>query len=96
MAAIGGIFVVTLIIVSIITVQISDLILDSRIGALDRTLGLVFGAARGFLICVIGWAFLGWLLQGKEPPWATDSRPGRPWKTPATASSPCCPRMPRS
>ncbi len=73
-AAIGGIFVVTLIIVSIITVQISDLILDSRIGALDRTLGLFFGAARGFLICVIGWAFLGWLLQGKEPEWATSSR----------------------
>jgi membrane protein required for colicin V production len=73
-AAIGGIFVVTLIIVSIITVQISDLILDSRIGALDRTLGLFFGAARGFLICVIGWAFLGWLLQGKEPPWAAESK----------------------
>jgi membrane protein required for colicin V production len=73
-ASIGGIFVITLIIVSIITVQISDLILDSRIGALDRTLGLFFGAARGFLICVIGWAFLGWLLQGKEPEWATASR----------------------
>ncbi|WP_230531959.1 CvpA family protein [Microvirga roseola] len=73
-AAIGTIFVITLIIVSIITVQISDLILDSRIGALDRTLGLVFGAARGFLICVIGWAFLSWLLQGKEPEWATASR----------------------
>jgi len=73
-AAIGGIFVVTLIVVSIITVQISDLILDSRIGALDRTLGLLFGAARGFLICVIGWAFLGWLLQGKNPEWAAASR----------------------
>ena len=73
-AAIGGVFIVTLIIVSIITVKISDLILDSRIGALDRTLGLFFGAARGFLICVIGWAFLGWLLQGKEPPWATASK----------------------
>src|ERR687890_679047 len=73
-ATIGGIFVVTLIIVSIITVQISDLILDSRIGALDRTLGLFFGAARGFLICVIGGAFLGGLLQGKEREWATASR----------------------
>jgi len=73
-AAIGAIFVVTLIIISIITVQISDLILDSRIGALDRTLGLFFGAARGFLICVIGWAFMSWLLQGKEPEWATTSR----------------------
>ncbi|MCD6071740.1 MAG: colicin synthesis protein [Microvirga sp.] len=73
-ATIGAIFVITLIIVSIITVQISDLILDSRIGALDRTLGLFFGAARGFLICVIGWAFLGWLLQGQEPQWATASK----------------------
>jgi membrane protein required for colicin V production len=73
-AAIGGIFVITLIIVSIITVKISDLILDSRIGALDRTLGFVFGAARGFLICVIGWAFMNWLLQGKNPEWATDAR----------------------
>jgi membrane protein required for colicin V production len=73
-AAIGAIFIVTLIIVSIITVKISDLILDSRIGALDRTLGFVFGAARGFVICVIGWIFLGWLLQGKEPEWVTTAR----------------------
>jgi membrane protein required for colicin V production len=73
-AAIGAIFVVTLIIVSIITVKISDLILDSRIGALDRTLGFFFGAARGFLICVIGWAFLSWLLQGREPEWANNAR----------------------
>jgi membrane protein required for colicin V production len=73
-ATIGGIFVITLIIVSIITVQISDLILDSRIGALDRTLGLFFGAARGFLICVIGWALLSWLFQGQNPEWAAASR----------------------
>ena len=68
------IFMVTLIVVSIITVKISDLILDSRIGALDRTLGFLFGAARGFLICVIGWVMLGWLLQGKNPAWAEAAR----------------------
>jgi membrane protein required for colicin V production len=73
-ASIGGVFVVTLIIVSIITVKISDLILDSRIGALDRTLGFLFGAARGFLICVIGWVLLSWLLQGKNPVWAETAR----------------------
>ncbi len=73
-AAIGGIFIVTLIIVSIITVKISDLILDSRIGALDRTLGFMFGAARGFLVCVVGWVFLSWLLQGKNPEWAAQAR----------------------
>ena len=73
-AAIGGIFIITLIVVSIITVKVSDLILDSRIGALDRTFGFVFGAARGFLICVIGWVFLTWLLQGKKPEWAANAR----------------------
>src|SRR5215211_3397044 len=73
-AAIGAIFIVTLIVVSIITVRISDLILDSRIGALDRTLGFVFGAARGLLICVIGWVFFAWLAQGKMPEWAAQAR----------------------
>jgi membrane protein required for colicin V production len=73
-AAIGGLFIVTLIVVSIITVKISDLILDSKIGALDRTLGFVFGAARGLLICVVGWVFLAWLVQGKMPEWASAAR----------------------
>jgi membrane protein required for colicin V production len=73
-AAVGAIFVLTLIVVSIITVKISDLILDSRIGALDRTLGFVFGAARGLLICVIGWVFLAWLVQGKMPEWAATAK----------------------
>jgi len=73
-AAIAAIFIVTLIVVSIVTVKISDLILDSRIGALDRTLGFVFGAARGFLICVVGWVFLAWLVQGKMPDWASSAR----------------------
>src|SRR5262245_4328363 len=40
-AVIGGAFLGTLLIVSIITIKISDMVLDSRIGALDRTLGFV-------------------------------------------------------
>ncbi len=46
---VAGVFIGTLIVVSIITVRISDMILDSRIGALDRTLGFLFGLARGLL-----------------------------------------------
>ncbi|GJE02094.1 CvpA family protein [Methylobacterium isbiliense] len=72
--SIAAIFLATLLVVSIITVKISDLILDSRIGAIDRSLGLAFGAARGFLICVIGWVFLAWLVQGKVPDWAQQAR----------------------
>ena len=42
-AVIGGTFLGTLLIVSIITVRFSDMVLDSRVGALDRTLGFLFG-----------------------------------------------------
>ena len=74
--AIGGVFIVVLLVVSLITVKLSDFILDSRIGALDRTLGFLFGGARGFLICVIGWAGLAWLVgdKGKIPDWAQSAR----------------------
>ena len=44
-----AVFFVTLIVVSLITIKLSDAILDSKIGALDRSLGFVFGAARGLL-----------------------------------------------
>ena len=73
-ASIAAIFLATLIVVSLITVKISDVVLDSRIGAIDRSLGFLFGAARGFLICVIGWVFLSWLVQGKVPDWASQAR----------------------
>ncbi len=42
--AAGGIFLVTLLVAYFITSKLSDMILDSRIGALDRTLGFAFGA----------------------------------------------------
>jgi membrane protein required for colicin V production len=65
---IGGAFFGTLIIVSIITVRISDKILDSRIGALDRTLGFLFGLARGLIIVVVAFIFFDWLVPAKSQP----------------------------
>src|SRR3981081_2929934 len=44
---VAGAFVGTVILVSSVTVRISDMILDSLIGALDRTLGFLFGLASG-------------------------------------------------
>ena len=67
-AVIGGVFLVTLLIVSIITVRISDMILDSRIGALDRTLGFLFGLGRGLIIVVVAFLFFAWLVpRAKQP-----------------------------
>jgi len=56
-AVIGGVFLVTLVVVSILTVRISDMVLDSRVGALDRTLGFLFGLARGLVIVVVAFLF---------------------------------------
>ncbi len=70
-----GIFVITLIVVSFITMRISDFILDSRIGALDRTLGFIFGLFRGLLIVVIAYMFLAWLVPiENQPNWIRDAR----------------------
>ena len=74
-AAIAVLFLVTLIVVSLITARISDFVLDSRIGALDRTLGFVFGAARGLLLAVIGYLFFNALVPEKmQPVWAKDAK----------------------
>ena len=56
--AIGAlIFLIVLIIVHLITARISDTVLDSRVGAIDRILGLPFGVARGFVLVVIPYMF---------------------------------------
>ena len=65
---IGGVFLGTLIIVSIFTVRLSDKILDSRIGALDRSLGFLFGLARGLIIVVVAFVFFNWLVPQKSQP----------------------------
>ena len=69
------VFFVTLIIVSLFTVRLSDAILDSKIGALDRTLGFVFGVARGFLLAVVAFAIFNWLVSEKQQPeWVKNAR----------------------
>ncbi|BCB19753.1 CvpA family protein [Bosea sp. ANAM02] len=74
-AAIAALFLGTLIVVSLITARISDFVLDSRIGALDRTLGFVFGAARGLLLAVIGYLFFTALVGAEKlPVWAKDAK----------------------
>lgn len=74
-AAAAAVFFVTLIVVSLITVRLSDAILDSKVGALDRSLGFVFGAVRGLLLCVIAFVFFSWLVPEKtQPEWVKNAR----------------------
>jgi membrane protein required for colicin V production len=70
-----GIFLVTLLVVSLITVRISDMILDSRVGALDRTLGFLFGLGRGLIIVVVAFLFFAWLVPDRsQPDWVRGAK----------------------
>jgi membrane protein required for colicin V production len=72
---VAGTFLLTLLIVSVITVRFSDMVLDSRVGALDRTLGFLFGLARGLIIVVVAFLFFDWLVQAKQQPsWVANAK----------------------
>ncbi|AHA99914.1 MULTISPECIES: CvpA family protein [Brucella] len=73
-AAMAAVFLVVLIVVSLITMKIADFIIDSRIGALDRTLGFLFGAARGVLLVVVAMLFFNWLVPTNQPDWVTNAK----------------------
>jgi membrane protein required for colicin V production len=75
------VFFATLIVVSLFTVRLSDAILDSKIGALDRSLGFVFGAARGFLLAVVAFAIFNWLVGDKQQPQWVQNAKTRPMLT---------------
>lgn len=73
--AFASVFIATLLVAYFITSKLSDMILDSRIGALDRTLGFMFGAARGLLLAVVAFLFFSWLVVDKnQPTWVRDAK----------------------
>ena len=69
------IFFVALIVASYITTKISDFVIDSRVGAIDRGLGFVFGAARGVLLVVIALWFFNFLVA-RPPDWVANAQTG--------------------
>jgi len=72
---VGGTFLGTLLIVSVITVRFSDMVLDSRVGALDRTLGFLFGLGRGLIIVVVAFLFFAWLVPDRsQPEWVRGAK----------------------
>ncbi|WP_421913724.1 CvpA family protein [Mesorhizobium sp.] len=73
-ASAGIVFIVALIVVSVITMKLADWIIDSRIGALDRTLGFLYGAARGILVVAVALMFFNWLAGAKAPAWVADAK----------------------
>jgi membrane protein required for colicin V production len=67
-------FIVSLIVLHLLTMRIADFVVDSRIGPIDRTLGFIFGVLRGVLIAIVVTIFGLWLLPNNLPDWAANSQ----------------------
>ncbi len=69
------VFIAVLILISLLSHAISKRVKESALGALDRSLGFVFGLLRGaFLICLC-WLLLSWVLPGEDrPAWLQDAK----------------------
>jgi len=73
-AAAAAVFFIALIVVTVITMKIADFIIDSRVGALDRTLGFVYGVARGLVVLAVALLFFNWLVGTNPPAWVTEAK----------------------
>lgn len=74
--AIGAVvFLIVLIIVHLITSRISDIILDSSVGMIDRIFGFAFGVVRGFILVVIPYMFYESFIPdpNNQFPWVRES-----------------------
>lgn len=70
-----AIFLVVLVALSILTHLLARRVRESSLGALDRSLGFVFGLLRGAVIICLAWIALSWLLPRAEHPiWIQEAR----------------------
>jgi membrane protein required for colicin V production len=60
----AGAFIVVFIFLSLIAMRISDRSTASGFGVVDRTLGLIYGAARGLVLVSVCYIFYVWAVPG--------------------------------
>ena len=71
-----AIFLVVLVVLTILARLVVRRIRKSGLGTLDRSLGLLFGIARGALLLAIVWLVAAWTFQEEDayPPWIAEAR----------------------
>ena len=73
--ALIGVFFMLLIPVSFVSFRLSETIRESKAGPLDRSLGFVFGVARGLLVVGLGYLIYDSLAPAKtQPDWVREAR----------------------
>lgn len=70
-----GLFIVILMLSSWLAARLSQSLKSSSIGPLDRTLGIIFGAIRGFVIVCLAYILVLLVLpENEHPSWLTSAR----------------------
>jgi len=64
----AGLFIVAMITLGLLFTRIARRVQDSRLSALDRTLGFVFGLVKGGVLISIAYLFFAWLVPPAEQP----------------------------
>lgn len=72
--AAAAVFFIVLILATWLTMRVADMIVDSRIGPLDRSLGALFGIARGVIVCAVAIWFLGFFAADREIAWIDNAK----------------------
>lgn len=69
------IFLATLVILSLISHAIAVRVRQSPVGAIDRSLGFLFGVVRGAVVISIAYLLVSWVLpRPEQPAWLTEAR----------------------
>lgn len=74
-AAFAAVFVVVLIVMWIVAGMVASFVQGSMLGGLDRTLGLLFGLARGAVVVALAYVLVGMAIPVEQwPPVVTEAR----------------------
>ena len=75
LAAGVGLFLATFIVLSLITRYIASHVQESALGAVDRTLGFLFGLLRGAVLISLAYLLIAWLVPREDQPdWLRQAR----------------------
>lgn len=75
-ATAGGIFLVSLVLLSLITHAVSRRVRDSALNGLDRSLGFVFGLAKGAVLVSLAYMLAVWIMKpADDPVWRSRDQP---------------------
>lgn len=76
--ALGGTFIVSLIVLTIITGIVARLVRQAGLSGIDRTLGFIFGLARGAFVVCLAYLLLDMTLpqQNDRPKWISEAKSG--------------------